>query len=511
MPHLHLELSQTEQVALSREQVWDFLSKIDNVAACAPGYQSITQVAAAEWSANVSILNVIKLPITITRPLHDSAHQHMQVVAHGEIGKDKRKNIVNMFAEIQLYPQDPLDALHTAVEWKAIIDMDGTVALAGQSRVEKDIQRFFQKLLTSMTGLKSSQGSTNLLAWLWPWYLIACIAALMTATLVVTATGTDKQIAAVSLLTFTILAVGIMLLERLPELLLAAVGLAVWTTCWGFANPDPIRAVSILALLCVPIFASQFLWQGQRSVQHPFPEQSLPRVLSMGGIIILLPISIFFSFTSNQSGIPNLPAQVVTLVLLLFVLLLIWLTHMQSHAVARSLCDHAVPTLLSLSVPWELHALFGLSSPDLLTLVPAITLALTVPAIVRNPVLKSTSFGSHRFALSIMLCAATILLLPAFLVSFSAPQSQFQAMLILLIGSLGLYGFGLLTRIQYFPLTAWSIAILATIRAIFFVIDSPNPLQAQFILIIVGITAIILLTGVFRQLASKRSGYNMLP
>lgn len=503
MSHLHLELSQTEQVALSGEHIWNFLSKIDNVAACAPGYRSITQVAAAEWSTNVLILGVFPLTIIITRPLYDATHQHMQVVAHGKKGK----NIVNMSAEVQLLSQNPLDSLHSVVEWKAIIDMDGPVARAGRGAVTREVQHFFQTLLTHLytsLGLSPpSQGSTHLLTWLWPWYLIACTAALVTATLAITATGTDKQITTVSLLAFTVLAVGIMLLERLPELLLAAVGLAVWTTCWGFVDPDPTRSLSILALLSIPIFVSQFLWKDQLSVQRPFPEQILPCILSLGGLMVLLPISVFFSFVSNQSEIPNFPAQVVTLILLLLILLLLWLAHTRFSAVACRLCDYAASTLLSLSVPWEFHALFGLSSPDLLTLVPAITLALTTALIVRDRKLKSTYFGSNRFALSSMLCAAAILLLPAFLVSLSSSQSQFQSVLILLIGSLGLYGFGLLTQIQYFPLAAWTIAILATVRAIFFTINSPNSQQAQFILVIVGIIAIILIASVFKQLARR--------
>ncbi|MGH2508289.1 MAG: hypothetical protein ACRDHZ_12935, partial [Ktedonobacteraceae bacterium] len=345
--------------------------------------------------------------------------------------------------------------------------------------------------------------STPLLTWLWPWYLIACIATLVTATLVVTATGTNKQMTILSLLAFTVLAFGIMLLERLPEVLPIVVGLAVWTTCWGFVDPDPARSLSILALLCVPIFASQFFWRGRLSVQRPFSEQSLPRILSIGGLIVLLPISLLLTFTSSQSGAPNFLAQVVTLVLLLLVLLLLWFAHTQTNAVVRRLCDYAAPTLISLLVPWELHTLFSLSSPDLLTLVPATTLSLTAPVIVRDNTFKGTPFGSNRFALSIMLCSAATLLLPAFLISLSSPQPQLQSMLILIVGAIGLYGFGLLTRIQYFPLIAWSIAILATIRAIFFVIDSPNPQNAQFVLAIVVLSAIILIAGVFKQIARR--------
>ncbi|HEU5379055.1 MAG TPA: SRPBCC domain-containing protein, partial [Ktedonobacteraceae bacterium] len=308
---LSLQLSDTRELNLPDQQVWAFLSDMEQVAVCAPGFRSLTPPTrlpyAEQWTAHIRILG-IGMNIIINRSLCDPVQQRMLVQAFGK----KLGSEVMLDVELDL---DPQDSQHTRVTWKAIISIQGPVAAAGQRAVERDIQRFFDTLLARLQAWASAAQVSvpppsakqpgrliSWQSWLWPWYLIAGFATLILAMLVASTTGPNQQITALSLLALTVLAAGIMLLERLPEILILVASLAVWTTCWGFAKPDPTRTLSILALLCVPLFATQYIWRDRLSTQRPFLEQALPRILGMGGLLLLFPISLVF--TADQRSVP---------------------------------------------------------------------------------------------------------------------------------------------------------------------------------------------------------------
>src|SRR6202162_1285725 len=66
-----MEFSGTQTISAPIEKVWTFLLDVNNVAACAPGFQSLEELGEEHWKAIVSVgVGPVKAKFTmdVTRP-----------------------------------------------------------------------------------------------------------------------------------------------------------------------------------------------------------------------------------------------------------------------------------------------------------------------------------------------------------------------------------------------------------------------------------------------------------
>lgn len=121
-----MEFSGTQTIAAPIEKVWTFLFNVDNVASCAPGFQSMEETGPEEWKAVVAVgVGAVKAKFTldVTRPeMHEP--EHMVVKARGKAPG----SAVDMFGEMNLSAEGDEQ---TRMDWKANVVVSGTIASVG--------------------------------------------------------------------------------------------------------------------------------------------------------------------------------------------------------------------------------------------------------------------------------------------------------------------------------------------------------------------------------------------
>jgi uncharacterized protein len=121
-----MEFSGTQTIAAPIEKVWAFLFNVDNVAACAPGFQSMEETGPEEWKALVAVgVGAVKAKFTldVTRPDLDEP-ERMVVKARGKAPG----SAVDMFGEMNL---TTVEDVQTRMDWKATVVVSGTIASVG--------------------------------------------------------------------------------------------------------------------------------------------------------------------------------------------------------------------------------------------------------------------------------------------------------------------------------------------------------------------------------------------
>src|SRR5215469_11080606 len=81
-----MEFSGTQTVAAPIEKVWAFLMDVNNVAGCAPGFQSLEVLEDEHWKAVVAVgIGAVKAKFTldVTRP-EMSEPEHMTMKGRGK-------------------------------------------------------------------------------------------------------------------------------------------------------------------------------------------------------------------------------------------------------------------------------------------------------------------------------------------------------------------------------------------------------------------------------------------
>ncbi|HXL35655.1 MAG TPA: carbon monoxide dehydrogenase subunit G [Ktedonobacteraceae bacterium] len=144
-----MEFSGTQTVAAPIEKVWAFLMDVNNVAACAPGFQSLEVLGEEQWKAVVAVgVGAVKAKFTlnVTRPeMREPEHMTMK-------GRGKAPgSAVDLSGDMHL---STIDTGDTQMDWKASVVVSGTIASVGarllQGTAERLTGQFFDCLKTSL-------------------------------------------------------------------------------------------------------------------------------------------------------------------------------------------------------------------------------------------------------------------------------------------------------------------------------------------------------------------------
>ena len=144
-----MEFSGTQTIAAPIEKVWAFLMDVNNVASCAPGFQSLEVLEDERWKAVVSVgVGAVKAKFTldITRP-EKQEPEHMTMKGRGKAPG----SAVDMSGDMQL---TALESGETRMDWKAVVVVSGTIASVGarllQGTAERLTGQFFDCLKTKL-------------------------------------------------------------------------------------------------------------------------------------------------------------------------------------------------------------------------------------------------------------------------------------------------------------------------------------------------------------------------
>jgi hypothetical protein len=342
--------------------------------------------------------------------------------------------------------------------------------------------------------------------WSWSWYVTAVIAAVAIG--LWTSLPLKQPVTGFigySMLGFTIIAIVIMCVERLPELLVFPAGLAAGTI-WLWQEPplDLVPLMIAYSLLCLVVFASQYIWKiippASRWVSPAIPHV----ILALGGQIIVVLIII------GQGGLTsNGPARLAHVgagALLELALLLFWYGYLHTGIVASAnisvndtqksidglqqakvlqhWCYYVAGFLCSLVISWELSA-FGQTRIDILLLAPASYLSIVAPFVMRDKTLP----GRHWVGQAVALSGALLLLLPALWFSFS--DSNLLPTFILLGESFALLLLGIATRVRIFILSSAALLLVGALRALF--LSTPPSLA----LMVLGVMLVVIATALY--------------
>lgn len=293
----------------------------------------------------------------------------------------------------------------------------------------------------------------TLFAWNWSWYLSMLISIFMTVTWSYNLAG--KSVVVV-FCAFILLALVIMLVERAPEMLIVAALLAALTisrTSWLLWEQ-----MVAYSLLCVLLFASQFIWTSLQVKTRTFPAVNLHRVLGLGGqILVVLAIIVEGGLSPDNGWLTQVGAGSM----FILAALIFWLAYLQTDRVSLRSLVYSAGLMLSLSVSWELLALHQ-TQLDWLTIAPATYLIVIAPFLLRDETLPQHQQVGHFAAIM----GASLLLLPMLWLSFN--EDNLLHTLILGGESLVLLLAGVTLRVRFFVLSGAALMIVAAIHTLFF-------------------------------------------
>ena len=345
-----------------------------------------------------------------------------------------------------------------------------------------------------------SQQRLSRFTWSWPWYATTLLAALLTA---FWSPGNPAQSAIIAfcMLGFTAIALLIMLIERIPEMLIFPIGFAAGTIWLWYPHLDVTSLMIAYTILCVVIFASQFVWRVLPPTKGWLAATTLHELLSIGGqAFVIMVILAQNGYSADAGTLAQVGAGALfTLTALIFAYGLLRpytvrlllpaeidetasFNHMQIAKETQRWCFYIAGLLLSLVISWELSALRQVRL-DVLLLAPASYLTVIAPFLMHDSVVRERrAIGQITAVLG-----ACLLLLPALWFSFSDVNLLPTA--ILLGESLALLTLGMITRVRIFILSSAGLVIVGTLRALF--LATPPSLTLMFI----GITLLIIATA----------------
>ncbi len=155
-----MEFSGTQSIAAPIEKVWAFLEDVNNVAACAPGFQSMEELGEERWKAVVGVgIGAVKAKFTmdITRP-EKEALGHMTMKGRGKAPG----SAVDLNGDMRL---TALDSEQTQMDWKASVVVSGTIASVGarllQGVAERLTGQFFDCLKSKLQTSEADTAATT--------------------------------------------------------------------------------------------------------------------------------------------------------------------------------------------------------------------------------------------------------------------------------------------------------------------------------------------------------------
>jgi hypothetical protein len=318
-----------------------------------------------------------------------------------------------------------------------------------------------------------------------PLYLTALVAAVLTGSFF----GLNVNYpffgaVAATMLLYAAVASGVMLFEQVPELLvlpacLAALAVRVWQPYLDFTS-----LMIAYSILCVLIFASQFVWKILSPVTRWIPASLLHNILGIGGQLLVALVIIGNGGLFAGSG---LLAFVGAGALFVLATMVFCYGRIQDNKVMQRACDYTAGLLVSLVVSWVLVA-FQQTNLDLLLLAPATYLIVVAPLLLRDEALPE----HHRIGQVTAILGAALLLLPTLWLSFSNGDSNLLYTVVLMGEALVLLLLGIGVRVRSFVLSATSLIVVGAIHALFLAI---NGLSGTLTLIIAGVALLAIATG----------------
>src|SRR5213080_3085254 len=153
-----MEFSGTQTVAAPIEKVWEFLMDVNNVAACAPGFQSLEVLEEERWKAVVAVgVGAVKAKFTldVTRP--EMREPELMTMK----GRGKAPgSAVDLSGDMRL---TAVDDGQTRMDWQASVVVSGTIASVGarllQGTAEKLTGQFFDCLKSKLEAPDSNTAS----------------------------------------------------------------------------------------------------------------------------------------------------------------------------------------------------------------------------------------------------------------------------------------------------------------------------------------------------------------
>lgn len=121
-----MEFSGTQTIAAPIETVWTFLLDVNNVAECAPGFQSLEVLGDEHWKAIVGVsIGAVKpkFVLDVTRPELQKP-EHMVVKGRGKAPG----SAVELSGDMHL---SSVSESETQMDWKAVVVVSGTLASVG--------------------------------------------------------------------------------------------------------------------------------------------------------------------------------------------------------------------------------------------------------------------------------------------------------------------------------------------------------------------------------------------
>src|SRR6266487_628012 len=147
------------------------------------------------------------------------------------------------------------------------------------------------KRMISTSAISKSPEPLRQFTWSWPWYVTTLVASVSIG--LWNSLSLNQPVASFigySILGFTIIAVVIMFVERIPELLVFPAGLAAWTI-WLWEEPplDLVPLMIAYSLLCLVVFATQFAWRIISPTSSRWLPSAIPHAtLGLGGQTIVV-------------------------------------------------------------------------------------------------------------------------------------------------------------------------------------------------------------------------------
>ena len=153
-----MEFSGTQTISAPIDKVWAFLLDVNNVAGCAPGFQSMEELGEEHWKAVVGVgIGSVKAKFTmdVTRSeMHES--EQMVLKARGKAPG----SAVDLSGDMHL---TALDGDQTRMDWQAQVVVSGTIASVGarllQGVAEKLTGQFFDCLKTKLQAPNTTKGN----------------------------------------------------------------------------------------------------------------------------------------------------------------------------------------------------------------------------------------------------------------------------------------------------------------------------------------------------------------
>ena len=140
-----MEFSGTQTLDAPIQRVWAFLMDVNNVAECAPGFQSLEVLGDEHWKAIVSVgVGPVKAKFTldVTRP---ELKEPEQMIVKGR-GKAPG-SAVDLSGDMHL---TVLSESETQMDWKANVVVSGTIASVGARLLNGTAERLTAQFFDTM-------------------------------------------------------------------------------------------------------------------------------------------------------------------------------------------------------------------------------------------------------------------------------------------------------------------------------------------------------------------------